>query len=334
MHITLYCSSTKPVPPTLYGGSQRVVYWLGKALVELGHQVTLIAHPESHIPGVELRPIPRSHSQGNGWTRLIPDSTDIVHCHSTSKGISKPFITTVHGNGKPGQSFHPNTVFVSKAHAANHGSIHYVHNGLDPADYEFSPTREDYAVYLAKASWDVKNVQGAIAICRKAGIKLHVIGSRNWIFNLHRLLPAIRGVQYHGMLGGQTKLNLLAKARCLIFPVRWHEPFGVAVTEALVSGCYVAATPYGSLPEIVTPQTGSLSSRSERLIDAVRNPDAFDPMTCRKRVTEQGFTHLDMARKYLVYYKNVLATGHLGEGSESLPRTADGFEANRLLEWQ
>jgi hypothetical protein len=47
-----------------------------------------------------------------------------------------------------------------------------------------------------------------------------------------------------------------------------------------------------------------------------------------------GFTHLDMARKYLGYYEKVLATGRLGEPNEPLPETATGFDANRLLDWE
>lgn len=335
MHITIVSMGDRPVPPPLYGGSQRVVYWLGKALLELGHQVTLIAHRDSHIPGAELRPLPDPNATDDSWMRLIPDATDILHLpHKLQARAPKPFLMTLHGNGKPGQKFHPNTVFVSRSHAANHGSVHFVHNGLDPADYEFNARREDYAVFLAKASWDVKNLKGAIAICRRAGVELHVLGSRDWPLHLHRFLPAIRGVRYHGMLGGKAKLELLAKARCLIFPVRWQEPFGVAVTEALVSGCYVTATPYGSLPEIITPRTGILSNRSADHVQAVSDPTPFKPADCRERVLRGGFTHLDMARKYVSYYEKILTTGRLGAADEPSPETAPGFEANDLLPWE
>ena len=45
--------------------------------------------------------------------------------------------------------------------------------------------------------------------------------------------------------------SLLNASRGLIFPVRWHEPFGLAVIESLYFGCPVFATPYGALPELV-----------------------------------------------------------------------------------
>ena len=335
MHVTIYYPGRKPVPPPLYGGGQRVMYWLGKALVQLGHEVTLIAHPESHIPGVELRPLRNLDPANDDWKHLIPDSADILHLRrAPNTSLKKPFVVTVGGNGRPGQEFHPNTIFLSRSHAANHGSVHFVHNGIDQSEYDFSLERADYAVYLAKTSWDVKNLRGAVHVCRRAGIALHVMGSRNWPLNLHRLLPPIRRVYYHGMIAGKEKRDLLAQARCLVFPVRWHEPFGIALTEALVSGCYVAGTPYGSLPEIVTPAVGVLSTRAHDLVEAVKNPARFAPTICRSRVLQDGFTHLDMARKYLSYYEKVLVTGRLGEPGEPQPRTKPGFFANQLLPWE
>src|SRR5262245_6981931 len=311
------------------------MYWLGKALVQLGHQVTLIAHPDSRIPGVELRPLSDPTTLDSSWLRLVPGSTDILHLRHPPVGdLPRPFVITNGGNGRPGQKFHPNTIFLSRNHAANHQSVHFVHNGLDISEFDCDTERDPYAVFLAKASWDVKNLPGAIKVCREAGVELHVIGSRNWPAGLHRLLPPIRGVRYHGMLGEREKNPLLSRARCLIFPVRWHEPFGNAINEALASGCYVAATPYGSLPEIVTPETGVLSARIGALAEAVRNPARFVPQICRQRILAGGFTHLDMAKKYLAYYERVLVRGRLGEKEEPPPQTAPGFLPNELLKWE
>jgi len=335
MHVTLCKTGEMLIPPKLYGGTERIIYWLGKALVELGHQVTLIANAQSHIPGAELRPIAPGEKDPQAWLRLIPHSTDIVHFHERPvTQIGKPFLMTIHGNGRPGEQFPPNTIFVSRKHAANHGSRHFVHNGIDPTEYSFAGTRENHALFLANARTPVKNLRGAANVARRAGLELRVLGSRNWPLNLHRLLPPIRGVRYYGIIGGAEKYDLLARARCLIFPVRWHEPFGIATIEALVSGAYVVATPYGSLPEIVTPEVGALSAKAEELVEAVKNPQRFNPQACRDHVLRGGFTHLDMARKYLKYYEQVLAHGSLGEAKEPAPATQPGFVAKQLLPWE
>jgi len=335
MHITLYKPGKTPIPPKLYGGTERIIYWLGKALIELGHRVTLIANAQSEVPGAELRAIPASEENPRAWLKLVPTETDIVHLWDTNEPNSeKPFVVTVEGNGQPDQKFHGNTIFISSKHAENHGSRHFVHNGLDVSEYEISEKRDDYAVFLAKASWSVKNLEGAIEVARRAGIELRVMGSRNWPLNLQKLLPAIRGVRYYGMLGGKEKTDLLSQARCLIFPVRWHEPFGIATIEALASGAFVAATPYGSLPDIVTPEVGILSANANELVNAVKNPQRFSPQKCREHILRNGFSHLDMARKYLKFYERVLAHGSLLEKGESPPITKPGFVAKQLLPWE
>ena len=72
------------------------------------------------------------------------------------------------------------------------------------------------------------------------------------------------------MVGGQVKLDLLQGSRGLIFPVLWHEPFGLAVIESLYFGCPVYATPYGALPELAPPATGVLAAGRGRPADAPR----------------------------------------------------------------
>jgi glycosyltransferase involved in cell wall biosynthesis len=333
MHVTICKPGKIPIPPELYGGAQRAIYWLGKALVGLGHRVTLIANPRSHISGAELRAV--SGDDPQAWLKLVPDSTDIVQLFAAPPPmLKKPFLIRVGGNGKPDERFHPNTVFVSQRHAALHGSRHFVHNGLDPVEYLFSEKREDYAVFLAKARWTVKNFTGAVRVARRAGVELRVLGSRNWPFDLQKFFPAIRGVRYHGMIGGREKAEILSRARCLIFPVRWEEPCANALNEALVSGCYVAGTPYGCLPEIVTPQTGVLAARADELADAVKNPQRFSPQKCRAHILQDGFTHLDMARKYVKCYERILNHGSLLEPGELPPATQSGFLANELLPWE
>src|ERR1051325_3521736 len=131
MHVAIFKSGDVPIPPALYGGTERVIYWLGKALVELGHQVTLIANARSHIPGGELRAVPVDENEPTRWQQLVPESADILHLWSTPIApLKKPFLVTIEGNGQPGEKFHPNTVFVFSKHAANHGSRHFVYNGL------------------------------------------------------------------------------------------------------------------------------------------------------------------------------------------------------------
>lgn len=314
------------IPPKAYGGAERVIFWLAKALTELGHQIALIAKPGSAVPGARFYP------HVDNWPESIPSDVDIVHLWSTPRVAPlKPFVVTIEGNGQPGEVFHPNTLFISKNHAENHGAHHYVYNGIDPSDYTIAKKKGDTLVFLAKASWKVKNLDGAIAVARAAGMKLEVMGSRDLPLGLRRFLPSFGGVRYHGMVGDEKKREILSRARGLLFPVRWHEPFGIAILEALASGCAVFGTPYGSLSEIVTKDVGHLSSDGAELVAAVKSVRLFSPERCRQRVS-QGFTHLDMARAYLKYYERVLSHGTL-DGASQPPITRPEFRAAKLLPW-
>ena len=334
MHVTLYHDCDIPIPPPRYGGTERVIYWLGKALIQLGHRVTLLARPGSTIPGAELRPLTDRYTQENGWMHLIPSSCDLLHLWRPPRApIARPCLVTMESNGRSGVYFPTNTVFVSRDHAANHGSQHFVYNGIDPSEYDCCAARDEYAVFLGLGRQRRKNLAGAIQVARAAGITLHVLGSRTWPLDLQRLLPTIRGVRYHGMVGGREKRELLSRARCLIFPVRYAEPCALAIVEALASGCYVVGTPYGCLPELVTPGVGQLSADARDLVGAIHTPARYLPATCRGRVVDGGLTHLDMARSYLRYYESVLTRGRLGDADERPPRTEPGFEYRHLLPW-
>ena len=151
MHIALYHDAL--IPPQKYGGTERVLYWLAKGLVGLGHQVSLIAQAGSHIPGTRL--IPFNRKENPFWENLIPPDVDLIHLWATpspSLKLKKPLLVTIEGNGQPQERFHSNTVFVSRKHADLHGSHYFVHNGLDPSEFESDENRENYLIFLAKAS--------------------------------------------------------------------------------------------------------------------------------------------------------------------------------------
>jgi glycosyltransferase involved in cell wall biosynthesis len=329
MHIALYHDAV--IPPRKYGGTERIVYWLGKALIQLGHRVTLLAREGSELSGAQF--IATSKIQPHrSWEDLLPSDVDVVHLWGTpGKEPKRPFLVTIQGNGKPGEIFHPNTVFISKRHALNHGAEHFVYNGIDPDEYPCDPQRKDHLVFLAKATWKVKNLAGALEIARELGLPLEVLGSRELPFRLQRYLPRWDGVKYHGMVDDQEKRAVLRNALALLFPVRWPEPFGIAITEALASGCAVFGTPYGSLPEIVDEQTGVLADSSEKLIAAIRCFN-FNADTCRKRVY-QGFTHLDMARSYLRLYETVQSRGFI-HPKDRPPRAQFTESSETLLPWR
>ncbi len=294
-----------PIPVFAYGGTERVIWDLGKGLVELGHKVSYLVPEGSSCPFADILHI----KLGASWSAQIPSNVDLVHFHfDPQEHIDHPWLMTEHTNNSQNPPLPLNTVFVSANHAARYRSEAYVHNGLDWSSYP-NPLLDTYGKgprfhFLGKAAWRVKNVQGAIDVALRSGVELDVLGGTRLNFKRGFRWTWSPRIHFHGMVGGQIKFDLLNRSRGLIFPVRWHEPFGLAVIESLFFGAPVFATPYGALPELVPPDVGVLTADGQTLAEAVKR-DRFDPKACHVHAVKH-FGHLQMARRYLKIYERIL----------------------------
>jgi glycosyltransferase involved in cell wall biosynthesis len=111
-------------------------------------------------------------------------------------------------------------------------------------------------------------------------------------------------VHWEGVLGGEKKAQWLSRAKGLLFPVLWHEPFGLAVIEAFASGTPVLATPYGSLPELISPDVGRICQTEEDFIDGIGDLGSYQAIRCREWVMEKFHYHR-MAKDYFRLYEKV-----------------------------
>jgi hypothetical protein len=292
------------LPALLYGGTERVTWWLAREQAARGHRVTLLAGAGSTCPFADVRVLDLEAPM----QEQIPAGSDLVHFHYPfDEELDTPYIVTVQVNGAAGTTHHRNAVFVSRDHARRYGSEVFVHNGLDPADYGDPALgrRRDYVHFLGKAAWRLKNVRGAIRIARRAGVPLRVLGGHRVNFNMGFRVTLDRNASFAGMVGGERKNEELRGSRGLVFPVLWHEPFGIAITESLYFGCPVVGTPCGSLPELVPPGVGHLSDRFDDLVDAVRSLGPVGRRECHEWVME-NFTAARMTDEYLRLYERVL----------------------------
>jgi glycosyltransferase involved in cell wall biosynthesis len=238
----------------------------------------------------------------------VPDDIDMVHFHFQVSGFTKkPYLINVHNNPSFGDSLDQNSVFVSANHAARYGGDSFVHHGLDPEDYQKPDlsSKRVHTHFLAKAAWKVKNVRGAIDVATQSGNKLVVLGGTRLNLKMGLRFTPNLNVRFKGMVNNDEKAIVLNSSKALLFPVLWHEPFGLAIIESLYFGCPVLGTPYGSLPELVIPEVGLLSNSKLVLTEGLKAIDEFNNQHCHDYAMEY-FTVQKMAQKYLDLYEHVL----------------------------
>jgi glycosyltransferase involved in cell wall biosynthesis len=299
------------LPVGLYGGSQRVAYWQAKAQAELGHQVTLLAPAGSTCPGAEVIAVPK----GAPYGRSIPSGVEVAHLHGAGAAeVRVPYLITTQGNSQRELAPHPHKVFVSADHARRAGAKAFVYNGVDPEEFIYRERKDNYILFLSKVSRRVKGVDVALRLARRMGFRLVVAGgTRLGLRKTGGVWDSLRAdAHFCGEVGGRRKAELIAGARALLFPIRWDEPFGIVVAEALISGTPVITTPVGAMPELVTPDVGFLCRDEGEMEDAIRHVGDIAPQACQRRALEH-FTSTVCAQKYLRYYQRILAGQPLEE---------------------
>ena len=219
-------------------------------------------------------------------------------------------MVTYHGNSHDNAHMPANSIFVSRNHALRHGCDSYVHNGLDWNDYgpiNLNRQRRGFH-FLGKAAWRVKNVSGAIDVTKSIpGGTLEVLGGNRFNFKMGWRLTFSPRFHFHGMVGNEEKVNVITQSHGLLFPVKWNEPFGLAVTESLYLGTPVFATPYGSLPELVTDEVGYLTNNcTDMAAHITEHSGAYSPSICHEYAADL-FSSAAMARNYLKKYETVLS---------------------------
>ncbi|WP_067169326.1 glycosyltransferase family 4 protein [Microtetraspora niveoalba] len=328
------------VPPRGYGGIESMVADLVAGLVRRGHQVTLIGAGR----GVDLRTYEQPPSQRIGdpmpevlhaakVERMLEDLVvDVVHDHSLAGPLgagsrSAPTVVTCHGTvtGEMGDYYRAldtsvALVAISSAQRARDPRLDWagrVHNAVNVATFPFRDLKEDWVLWLGRFNPD-KGAHLAIEAARAVGRRIVLAGKRSEEIE-HSYFEAYvkprlgQGVQYVGEADADLKRELLSKARCLLFPLQWEEPFGMTMIEAMACGTPVVALSRGSVPEIVVDGvTGFVRGALAELPAAIEAAERLDPAVCRAHVAR----HFDvpvMARGYeRVYHRVVRARG---EGS-------------------
>jgi len=164
----------------------------------------------------------------------------------------------------------------------------------NPIDVQAWPLREhkdDYLLWIGRMTAE-KGPHRAIDAARVAGVPLvlaGVIQPGQRAFFDSEVAPHIDGerVRFVGEVGGSVKRSLFASARALLMPIRWEEPFGMVMVEALACGTPVIAFPEGAARELILDgQTGFLVEDEQAMGAAVDRLPSIAARDCRAWVAE------------------------------------------------
>jgi glycosyltransferase involved in cell wall biosynthesis len=193
-----------------------------------------------------------------------------------------------------------------------------VYHGIDLTQFTFNPRPGSYLAFLGRASPE-KGLDTAIRVARRAGLPLNVAVRMplpfrddpnvraDWEHWEQAIQPLLgQGVELIGEVSGAWKDEFLRNAAALVFPVRWPEPFGLVMVEALACGTPVVALRAGSVPEVIRDgATGFIRDTEDDLVAAVGRVSEIDRATCR-REAECRFSASAMADAYEQLYARLV----------------------------
>lgn len=333
------------VPPQGYGGIEWVVSLLADGLVERGHDVTLFATGDSITKAnleyvFEAAPGPKLIN--DIWHDVVhttfamqdPSRFDIFHVHSPWSSLlapallGLPTVHTLHGHFTDEMRrlygmLKDRVWFVAisesqRSHMPNLQYAGVVYNGIDVDAYPFTTKKDDFVLFLGRGGPE-KGPHLAVRAAREAGVPIILaakVAEREEVEHWNRVvvpeLPDNGTIL--GEIGFEEKADLLSRARAVLFPIDWDEPFGLVMLEAMACGTPVIATPRGSVPEIVVDgETGfivSVENYPQQAAAALRRLDQIDPAACRARVRER-FSGDAMVAGYEAVFERVLAAAEL-----------------------
>lgn len=264
---------------------------------------------------------------------------DIIHCHADvnirniffSPLVKTPTLTTIHdeidqkmGRLLTAMAASNHYVSISDSQRKPVAEVAFagtVYNGIDMDSFKFFKQPEDYVATFGRIT-PKKGVHTAINVAKAAGMPLSIAGKRYTDDDLatgmkvkaqakywgDEIEPHIDGsaVSFIGEIPNTEANAFLGKAKAVLFPIEWEEPFGLVMIEAMASGTPVVAYRRGAVEEVVEDGiTGFIVDNEEQMAEALKNIDQIDRKKCRERVQER-FSLKAMVDGYEELYSKIV----------------------------
>lgn len=333
MKIALLAPVARRTPPRDYGPWEQIASNIAEGLVSAGIHVTLFATGDSLTNAKLDAVVEKGYDEDSTADAKVIECLhisnlmekahkfDLIHNHfdflplSYSNLIHTPFLTTIHGFSSERilpvyQKYNRSTAYVSISNSDRHPGLDYlatVYNGLKLSDFQFNDSGGDYLLFFGRIHPD-KGAAEAISIAKKAKKRLLIAGiihDQHYFDDL--ITPHLNeDIRYLGSAGPELRNSLLGNALALLHPIRFNEPFGLSVAEAMLCGTPVIAYNRGSMPElIVDNETGFLVNTEDGAVEAVSNIALLSRQACNHWASSH-FSQEKMVKDYIACYERLL----------------------------
>jgi len=339
MKIILLMDPFIPVPPVHYGGIERVIYDIACQYVKMGHEVTLIAGPNSISPGKLIT----YSKNGEGYTKInygtlyelyrilakeIPRH-DVIHnfgrlafmfpiawrkikkVQTYMRYITPGNIRWLNRIGVKNITYTAVSDAIVKTGSPGGGTWKTVYNCAPIEQFSYVSEVPDDAplVFLGRLE-RCKGAHTAIEVALLAKRKLIIAGNISSVphekeYFYKELQPRFDDemIRYIGVVDNKQKNELLGHAAALLLPIEWYEPFPIVLPEAFACGTPILAFPEGGVPEgIRHGTTGYLSNTVEQMVNDVSQINKLSRLSCRQEA-ELHYSDTVIAKEYLSVYQ-------------------------------
>jgi glycosyltransferase involved in cell wall biosynthesis len=322
------------VPPRHYGPWEQFASLLTEGLVAKGVDTTLFATADSLTSGRLASVVDRAYSEDPAVEPKVVECLHIAHLFEragefdilhnsfdflplTYSGlVETPVLTTIHGFSSEAilpvyQRYNDSTAYVSISDADRHPSLDYlatIHHGIDTDAFALHPSPGGDLLFFGRIHPD-KGTAEAIDIALAAGRPLVIAGIvQDQGYFDEQVAPRVDGehVSFIGAASAEDRSALLGGAHALLHPIRFEEPFGYSVVEAIACGTPVIAFERGSMAELIeNGKTGFLVDDVEEAVAAVERVAALDRAAIRAEAVAR-FGVARMIDAYVDAYEAVL----------------------------
>ena len=254
---------------------------------------------------------------------------DIIHIHPADRALPLAFLTdtpvvyTLHDplykwRGEIFKLYQTkNQYFISLSDAQRKSApdLNYAgtcYNGIDLNLFPYSEKPKNQCLFLGRIL-PRKGVAEAIKVAIKAGENLVIAGnsgSRKGKYWKTKIKPYLKrkNIKYVGSVPYPNTHKYYGRAKVLLCPIKWEEPFGLTFIESMACGTPVIAFDRGSVREVIkNGKTGFVVKNLSQMAKAIKKIDKISRKDCRKWV-EDNFTTERMIEDYeKVFYKILLA---------------------------